>query len=179
MILKFLLPLSSLLIVGCSSISVSNDFDPNVKIEHFATYNFANTPHVGEDQLTYNRITSAIQRVLKNKCYRYNEGNATDMSILIHLNVTDKQRVVSDYQYVGMYPYRYGAGMMQTTRTIDYQEGQLIIDFFNLKKSETFYRANATDRIKELDSPKERERYINKVVSKMLKTFPSRCETTH
>lgn len=180
MLKNSLTALSSLLVVtlilaGCSTIKVTHDFDPTINASTFQTYRFANIAHIGDDQLTYNRITNAMTLTLNDKCYRNVEANTSSMSILIHLHVKDKQRVVTDYQYVGMYPYRFGAGMMSTTRTIDYQEGQLIIDFINNETKETFFRTQATDRIKELDSPQEREAYIKMVVTKMLAAFPSRC----
>jgi len=75
---------------------------------------------------------------------------------------------------VGMYPYRYRGMMVPTTRTYNYDEGQLVVDMINSKDNNIIYRLSVKDELKDFDTPQERTQYINEVIQTLLKEFPKR-----
>lgn len=124
------------------------------------------------DTLTLNRIDSALTNELTVKGYKKSEKQSADFLVYYHINVTNKTQIVNDYQMVGMYPYRYRGMMIPTTRTYNYDEGQLIIDMIDPKDNNIIYRISVKDEIKSFDTPQERTEYINKVIKTVLKDFP-------
>ncbi|HFU74259.1 MAG TPA: DUF4136 domain-containing protein [Helicobacteraceae bacterium] len=172
---KFLL--SALIIAifsGCSSIRVSSDYDPDFKAQTLHAYAIINKNKSGDDTLTMDRIEHAINHNLAQKGYHKVEKDGADFYILYHINVESKTRIDTDYQYVGLYPYRFGGGMVATTNTVNYDEGKLIIDIINPQDNKILWRSTATDRLHTLDTPEERTEYINEVIAKALEKFPQR-----
>lgn len=168
------LPLILLLITGCSSIRVSSDYDPDFKAETLHAYAIINKAKEGDDTLTMDRIQHAISHNLAQKGYHKVAKEDADFYVLFHVNVESKTRIDTDYQYVGVYPYRFGGGMVATTNTVNYDEGKLIIDMINPTDNKIIWRSTATDRLHTLETPKERTVYINEVITKALKDFPLR-----
>lgn len=164
----------TLLLSGCSSINVSSDYDPEFKAESLHSYHIINKAKKGDDTLTIDRIHHAINDSLAKKGYHQEAKKDADFYVLFHINVESKTRIDTDYQYVGVYPYRFGGGMVATTNTVNYDEGKLILDMINPTDNKIIWRSVATDRLHNLETPQERTEYINKVISKALKTFPQR-----
>jgi hypothetical protein len=63
------------------------------------------------------------------------------------------------------------------TRTYNYDEGQLLVDILNAKNNKIVWRGVATDSLKQLKTPEERVEYINKVMTSIFKTLPSKIMT--
>ena len=70
-------------------------------------------------------------------------------------------------------------GMMAVpvTRTYNYDVGQLLVDILNAKDNKIVWRGVATDSLKQLKTPGERVEYINKVMTSIFKTLPSKIMT--
>jgi len=164
----------SALFVGCSSIQVSHDYDPEFKLDALHAYTIINKTKEGDDTLTHDRIIHAIHHALAIKGYHKESKDKADFYILFHLDVASKTRIDTDYQFVGMYPYGMGGGMMQTTRVDNYDEGKIVIDLINPKDNKIIWRSIATDRLETLDTPNERTEYINEVITKALQDIPTR-----
>ena len=159
---------------GCSTLKVSSDYDKSFDLSTLSTY------YILEHNSTYNsltnrRINSALTTTLKQKGYKVaKDKESATFYILYHLNVTNKTQINTDYQFVGLYPYRYGSTMVATTRSYNYDEGKLIIDIIDPKSKSIIFQAIATDELPNLKTPKEREAYIFKVISRALETLPSK-----
>jgi hypothetical protein len=164
-----------LFVAGCSSVSVTADFDPATDFSTFKTYQWM--PSKGEDILTKNaiigkRVTGTVDKVLASKGYRVAATNAPDFYITAHAGVKDKMNV-SDYGYAygGWWgPYGpYG-------RNVDvqyYQEATLFIDIVQRhgENLELVWRGAGTDVVKDRD-PDEAQRYVDAAVEKILAQFP-------
>ncbi|MEA3372701.1 MAG: DUF4136 domain-containing protein [Campylobacterota bacterium] len=165
-----------LLLSACSTINVETDFNPEFSFNSLKTYAVIHKNKTGDDTLANDRIIEAINSDLRSKGYRTVSREEADYLVLFHTDVRNKTRIDTDYQHVGMYPYRYGyrsAMMVPTTRTYTYDEGKLIIDFVEPAENKIFWRGIATDRLKSFDSPEERIKYIHDAIGSLLKTFPA------
>lgn len=162
-------------VAGCSSISVTADFDPAVDFSTFRSYQWLTSK--GEDILTKNsmlgkRVSGAVDEVLASKGYGIAAAGAPDFYVTAHAGVKDKMNV-SDYGYAygGWWgPYGpYG-------RNVDvqyYQEATLFVDIIQRhgEDLELVWRGAATDVVKDRD-PEEAQRYIHTAVEKILSQFP-------
>ena len=176
--------LSTLIFSGCSTINVTNDFDPAFSFNDVKTYAILYKSKDYSDTLTDERIKTGIDIQLKQKGYIKVKRKDADIYVVFHTDVRNKTKIVQDYQYIGISPYRYGygygyGGMMAVpvTRTYNYDEGQLLVDILNAKDNKIVWRGVATDSLKQLKTPEERVEYINKVMTSIFKTLPSKIMT--
>jgi hypothetical protein len=170
---------TGLFFLGCSTIKVDTDYDPKFAFASLARYAIIYKPKEGSDTLTDDRIMHAINAAMAEKGYSSSEKADADFYVLFHTDVTSKTKIVTDYQQVGLYPYGYGyigyGGMViPTTHAYTYDEAKLIVDFIDPKENKIIWRGIATDRLKSLDTPEKRSRYIDEVITKLLKSFPKR-----
>ena len=155
---------------ACSTLSTSVDYDTHYNFKTIQTFAVVHKAKEGENTLTNERIESAIKNTLKVKGLKETNAQNADLVFLYHTNVQNKTDVYTDYQMVGY--GRYGGMVVSTPRTYNYDEGKLIIDAYNPKTNKTVYRAVAVDELPEKETPQEREKYINKVITKTLENFP-------
>lgn len=161
---------------ACSSLKVSRDYDTSFDMSRLKTFYLISNSEKLRDTLTINRLNKAIKNELKLKGYEETAREGADFLVYYHIDIKNKTQVVTDYQSIGMYPYRYRGMMVPTTRTYNYDEGQLIIDMINPENSNIIYRLSAKDQLKSLDTPQQRSKYINKVIKEILKDFPKRVK---
>ncbi len=169
--------LTAWLFSGCSTIKVDTDYDPEFSFADIKTYAIVHKARAGDDTLTVDRIIDGIHTQFEAKGYTKAERSNAEIYIVFHTDVRNKTKIVQDYQYVGMSPYRYRYGGMMavpTTRAYNYDEGKLLIDVLNPKDDKIVWRGIATDSIKDYDTPQERTDYINKVIATVLKSLPAR-----
>jgi hypothetical protein len=175
--MRYLAPLFMgllLLLGGCSTVRVSSDYDTEFDIRTLKTFYIMHNEEKLQDTLTINRIDTALKSELRLKGYELSSKASADFLIYYHINVKNKTEVITDYQMVGMYPYRYRGMMVPTTRTYNYDEGQLVVDMINSKDNNIIYRLSVKDELKDFDTPQERTQYINEVIQTLLKEFPKR-----
>jgi len=173
-----------MLFTGCSTIKVETDFDPEYSFSHAETYAIVYKQKEYEDTLTADRIMDGIRKELVSKGYTEVPRADADLFVVFHIDVRNKTKIVQDYQYIGISPYRYGygygyGGMMAvpTTRAYNYDEGKLLMDILNSKDNKIVWRGIATDSLKTYDTPKERTKYINKVMASIFKTLPAKSSS--
>ena len=149
---------------------VQNDYDPSYDFSKVKSFAVVHKQKEGEDGLTVKRIEKALTKALKVKGLVPTQPQKADLLFLFHLNVTNKTEIYTDYQMVGY--GMYGGMVISTPRSYNYDEGKLIIDAYDPKINQTVYRVVLTDELKERKTPKEREKYIDKAITKALKSFP-------
>ena len=154
------LMLITLLFNGCSSLRVSSDYDTSFDMKTLNQFHIMQNKTTLRDTLTTNRIDNALKHELEAKEYLSTSKDKANFLVYYHIDVKNKTQVVTDYQSMGMYPYRYRGMMMPTTRTYNYDEGQLIVDFIDPRDNNIIYRMSVKDELKTFDTPKERTNYI-------------------
>ena len=170
----FILTMSILIFIGCSSLQVSHDYDPAFNFNEQKTFVIVHHNREGEDTLYNDRLLRALEADLVSKGYVKREKEDADLVFVFHTKVEDKTDIDTDYQMVGFGMYRYGGGMVATTSTYHYTKGTLIIDALNPKNKKIVWRGIATDTLKERKTPEKRTEYINEVIQELMQSFPSR-----
>jgi len=180
--------------LGCATVDVAYDFDPEADFSALHTYGWQPIPKRSKaDAFVIKRIKAAVAQEMDAKGFRESES-APDFTIALH---GSKERKVDVQEWGYSYsprayyhPYgfrddrpgglsgpRWGRGedyeeYRSGTDVYEYEEGTLIIDIVDAKKKELLWRGSATDVIDPLASPEERTRTINETVKSILVNFP-------
>lgn len=163
----------SLLFSACSTLKVERDYDTSFDMTQLHKFAIIEDEQEFKDTLTTNRIDGAITQELKLKNYSLAKRESADFLIYYHISVKNKTQVFTDYQRVGMYPYRYRGMLVPTTHSYNYDEAQLIVDMIDPKDNNVIYRTSVKDELQTFDTPEEKTVYINKVIKSLLKDFPA------
>jgi Domain of unknown function (DUF4136) len=165
-----------LLSLGCSSVSVSTDFDDKIDFKKFSTYDWLASPETPsqaiQKELTSNtlveaRVKRAVDAQLPAKGLRKTTQNP-DVLVAFHTGVEDKVDVQS-WGYGYGWGWRYGGGGITT---INYQEGTLILDFIDPATNQLMWRGVAKKVLSKNTTPEKSEKGINEAVQKILEKYP-------
>jgi len=145
-----------LLLVGCSSVTVTSDYDPEYDFSSFKTFRWADAEEINPNDelakhpLIYKRVQDAVNRDLKAKGMELRESGNTDVVVMAHAGTKEKIQVhQTGGYYRGWYdPYwgPYGG----STHVSQYEEGTLVIDIVSWKKKELAWRGLGTTILKEV-----------------------------
>lgn len=170
---KLLLSMIGLwMLVGCSSLQVSSDYNPDYDFSKDKTYAIVSVDREGEDTLLKDRIKTALSNELERKGFKAVAKEKADLHFVFHMDVKDKTRIDTDYQMMGYRRYGYGGVMVSTTNTYEYKEGTLVIDALHPTDQKIRWRGIATDVLGEQKTPQERMAYIAEVMQAIFETFP-------
>jgi len=174
-----------ILLAGCSTIQISDDYNPDFNFKKLSS--FVVLYNKSADSLSKDRIVKALTEAFEAKGYKAVSKDKANFYVVFHTHVTDKSQIVTDYKVIGVpyygynyhgyrHPYRYNGGtaVVPVTRQINYKEGKLVVDALDAKTKKIFRRGTATDRLKSLKTPEERWAYIKRVVTKLLQSFPAK-----
>jgi len=187
--MKKLLPIFiiALILSACSSLKVYNDYDKTVDFNQFKSFSFYPWDYKHGYQINdydKNTIYNAIQREMEEKGYQYTkEVGDLVISLFVTLkNETSYEAYTNHYGgwagygggwgYYGFgYGYGYGPGYSSTTITeSNYEEGTLIIDFFNAADKKLIWQGIGSREV-EYDLDK-RDKKLPKNINQMLARFP-------
>jgi hypothetical protein len=174
--LKFSLLAVTLVLItlGCSTVSVTSDYDLNADFSKYKTF-YINTGELQGSKLesvplVKKRVLDAIESELLKKGFTKQDSTEADMTVFAQANTAEKMNVNS-YGY----SYGYGWGPYPYGRNIDisyYTQGSLIIDFVDNKKNELIWRGIGTAVLQDRGTPEEKEQFINEAVTKILEQYP-------
>ena len=172
------------LAVGCSNIKVQSDYDPAIDFSRYGAYAWipepaaadGEDPRIAGDDLLRQRIERAVDAGLSAKGMRRVDA-AGDASLLVteHVSVEQKLRVNTThygYGYGGWGYYGYGGPAYSDTRVDQYEQGTLILDFIDPGTKSLVWRGMAKKRLREAQTPEEREREVQRVVAAILEKYP-------
>ena len=152
-------------ISGCSSLSVSQDYDTKYDFATLKTFGFMETPtDAGVSQLTVDRVVSATKSSLE--YLGYTESDDPDFLVAMH-GGQKTQTQIDSYGYG--YGWGWGAGGVDVYQ---YQEGTLIIDIVDAKNKDLIWRGTGQDVVDPNADTQKRTETINNAVSKILAQFP-------
>jgi hypothetical protein len=165
------------LFIGCSSISVTSDYDPATDFSKLKTYQWLHAKEAGDDALAKNpligkRVEEGVKKALEAKGYTLDEIGTPDFYVAAHAGAKDKINV-TDYGYAyGGYWGRYG-GYGRNVDVSYYTEATLFIDIAQKvgDKIELIWRGAGTGTVE--DRPmEERQQRIDDATMKILAEFP-------
>jgi len=167
--LTFITLVTAILLVGCSTISVNQDYDPGYDFSKLKTFGFIPiSPEAGIDQINANRFGDAIKKEMTAKGYTVSEK--ADFGVAILFGKETKTNITTYGYGYGPYWGRYGG-----TTNVDvsqYDEGTLIIDIIDLNKKELVWRGTGTGALNPNATVEERTANINNAVAQILAQFP-------
>lgn len=183
--IRFVVPVLTavvLMISGCASFKVHSDYDPEVDFTQYVTYSWLpRTPDpdspVKSDSLLYNRIERAANNNLTAKGMKLVlPGEEANLLVTEHIGIEQKLQVnTTNYGYGSGYGYGrgayYGSGYQQTN-VDQYEEGTLMLDLIDAKTKQLVWRGTAQSRLKELNTPEERNKRIRDAVNAILERYP-------
>lgn len=171
-LLVFLVTL--LFLSGCSSVSVTNDYDPAIDFSNYKTFALFNGIIDGSElesaPLVKKRVLEAITNELNKKGLTVADTENADLIIYTQAGTAEKMNV-TDYGYSygswwGSYPYG---------RNIDvsyYTQASLVIDLVDNAKDELAWRGIGTAVVQQSGTPEERQERIDNAVAKILEQYP-------
>ena len=161
--------LAALLLGGCSSISVSTDWDRTVDFTAYRSFRWAPTKdsddiRQGQGSLLDTRIRRAVSAELANRGFRAADGRVAVPDLLLVYRVSARDRV--DVYRHSTYRRPYG-------RVVDvhqYREGTLVLMMVDPKLDQVIWEGAGRGAIGRNDSGEQ----IPAVVAKILEEFPPR-----
>jgi len=166
MILKTFIPIIAIAITGCSSLKVYTDFDPSVNIP--AKNSFAIVHKSYNDSIVVDRINAAIKTDLESKGYKQMPKEKADFDVIYEYGSKNKTDVESDFVPIGFF------GGYTEVSNYNYTEGTFDVRMVNPSTKKDFWTATAKNDLDKKESPAERTKYIDELISKILKKFPSK-----
>lgn len=173
------------LLVGCSSLQVSTDFDPSADFSAYKTFGWPGGDRPPEDALAQNpliakRIEHSIEEALKAKGYSMLEEGMPDIVIITHAGVQEKMQITNySTGYYGGYGGYHGYGHYggwgyggTHTDVTYYDEATLLMDFIDTDSKELVWRGVASKILGNTSDPERMQANIDKVIEKMLAGYP-------
>ena len=166
--LLFLTLYLTMLVLSCSPVTVSHDYDPQTNFNKLKTFTWMRIPRKANvNQLMVKRIKDAVTRELVAKGLSENSRNP-DFLIAMH-GATKEKLDIQDWGYSSPRAAYWG----QRDITVQqYTEGTLILDFVDAKSKEMIWRGVASGAVDPGASPEKRTKRINEGVAKLLAKFP-------
>jgi hypothetical protein len=170
-----------LLAAGCSSISVSHDWDKDAPYETYRSFDWlpaASTTKSAQttdaqgalqsSDLLDKRIKSAVDEELTLKGLS-KTSNSPDLYVTYHTGVEDKINV-TDWGYT--YSYDYWGWQDRRMDVYQYEQGTLVVDLIDAKTKELVWRGWATKTLETNPSPDKIQSTIQSAVYKILAEYP-------
>jgi hypothetical protein len=178
-----LLCFSLVTLVGCSSVSVTSDYDPAADFSGLKTYQWVKLQGTGDAlekaPLLMKRAIAAVDKGLVAKGYVKADGENADFYVAVHAGVKDKINVTNyGYGYGGWYgrgAYGVGGGNIDVNY---YQEGTIFIDVIQ-KKGEGFelmWRGAGTGTVDPPKDPVEAQAKADEIAAMILEQFPPKAK---
>lgn len=174
--MKKIIVISSILIliVACSPISVSTDYDTQADFSSLKSFNWLEGTVMSKkdalkpDGLVAKRVKEATISELERKGYVFVKTESPDFFVIVHTGVEDRIDIT---RWGYTYARRWGPFGRRTTVS-KYREGTLFIDIINARTKELIWRGSGTSPMNVAKTPEERDQFINDVVEKILENFP-------
>jgi hypothetical protein len=163
-------------VYGCSSLSVNYDFDQNVEWSKFQTYGWLETPQPSSNPSSPLQDTPLLkQRIHNSVDYEMEQRGITmsddpDLLVVYHLGTQEKIQVTDwGYRYSDYY-WGYGGRQIDVHQ---FTEGSLVIDLIDAETKNLVWRATGTGVVdQEQKSPDEMQSRADKVINKIMESFP-------
>jgi len=167
-----------MLVVACSSVRVSQDFDPSKNIVNLKTFAWKTEtqPPTGDirvdNPLLDGRIRDAVERNLTARGYQKQAETTPDFYIAYQYVIQrklDSDRPQTGIGFgIGSFGSRGGIGISTGTSVSEYDEGLLVIDFLGAREGELLWRGNGSRRVDQHSDPARTTERINEMVDKIM-----------
>ena len=169
----------AIVLTGCASVNVSQDYDPDVALSRLGTWQWRHPkqPLTGDvrvdNPLLDKRIREAIATHMASRNITWAQSKA-DLQVVYYLAIEPK--ILSDSYYstlgYGGYYHPWYGGFATETRIRQYDESRLTIDIHAGDTDELLWRGVGTYRFKTFQTPQKAAEAVQKTVDKILRQFP-------
>ena len=167
-------------LAGCSSVTVSQDFDTASDFSPFQTYNWLPkekpvSPDIRvNNPLLQSRFVDAINNGLQQSGYHLSES--PDLLVTYNYSITSKIKSDNFGTSFGIGYGRhrsYGAyGIGTNTMIHQYDVGALVIDIYDTRSDTVIWRGTGTETVTTHSTPEALTASVNKLVQQILIQFP-------
>jgi hypothetical protein len=169
-----LLAVALLAAAGCSTLSISTDFDKAADFTQYRTFTWKDTGD-GIDSIWNKRIEGVFSDTLAAKGLRRVDSGG-DLWVAAHPRLT-KETQINTYNTGWGYGYGwygYGGMGMATTTVTEIPVGTLMIDLVDAKKKELVWRGVASDTLNTDPNrtAEDREKKLRDVAAQMFTGYP-------
>jgi hypothetical protein len=169
-----LLAVALLAAAGCSTLSISTDFDKAADFTQYKTFTWKDTGD-GIDSIWNKRIEGVFSDTLAAKGLRRVDSGG-DLWVAAHPRLT-KETQINTYNTGWGYGYGwygYGGMGMATTTVTEIPVGTLMIDLVDAKKKELVWRGVASDTLNTDPNrtAEDREKKLRDVAAQMFAGYP-------
>lgn len=178
-----------LLMVGCSSLKVTSDYDKSFDFNAIKTYDYYGWAEDSDQILNRfdkERIEKAFGEEFNKRGMSYVEEGG-DVTVALYIVTEQKTQTTATttgvgvgggyggYGYGGYYGYGpgygWGGGMATTTyNDYDYTVGNLVVSVFDIEKKQLIWTSVGSGTVGE--NPDTREKNIPRVVAAIMKKYP-------
>lgn len=161
-----------ILLAGCKSIRVSQDYAIGTDFSQFKTYGYfkQGIDEADISDLDKKRILKAIDNQMLANGFSKSEN--PDMMISIFTEAQERVDVFNNWGWGGGFGWGgFGWGGMMGNNVNTVNEGVLYIDFIDAKKKELMWQGIGTAPIRS-DNPVKKTERINKIVQEILMQYP-------
>ena len=172
--LSCLLGMMLVLLAGCSTVSVTQDYDPQRDFTKYKKYAWMDQAIPGDalanNPLIRNRTKVAVDAALTSKGYTLTDLDKADFVVVIHAGIKERMRI-QDWGRYGWYDPWWGpyGGHVDVSY---YEEGTLVIDIVDAEDKEMVWRGMGTGIVKQYADPEKMQKDIDQDVNKILADFP-------
>jgi hypothetical protein len=161
------------LAAGCSSVSVTHDYDTSFDFSTFRSYGWLAAPapppaNEVVDELILGRIRRAVEAELAAKGYTP-AAEAPDFMVAVHCSVKSQVHVSSQPDVGGPYGGYWGATRVYVSTT---EEGTIVVDLLDARSHRQVWRGVATGTVERSATPEARDARIAEAVKALLDAFP-------
>jgi hypothetical protein len=171
---KIIALLILIVLMACSSIKVSYDYDRQADFSKYKTYAFSEeSMDMGLDQLNRDRVIDAVKNQMALKGFIQSHTP----EVVVDIHVKGEKKTTATATTTGTpRMYRYG-GYATTQVTYDeYIEGTMFITLVDKAEDKIIWQGIGTKTIDENASPEKREESINSSVEKIMANYPPESE---
>jgi len=179
---KIAILLLVIIIFGCSTIKVSQDYKLATDYSNLETYAWQSETQekTGDPRLDNplldNRIRDAVDNFLLGKSFKRSSDNIPDFYVAYTLKIfrrIDSSGGSSGFSFgFGSFGRGGGFGISTGTQVGEYDESMLVIDFIEPDSGDLLWRGIGTRRFSQHSKPEETTQMVNETVKKVLSQFP-------
>ncbi|WP_372680536.1 DUF4136 domain-containing protein [Desulfosarcina sp.] len=165
---------------GCTTVQVSQDYDPHADTSGYGTWHWRNPVQSAtgdiriDNPLLDKRIRHAVDNHLKGRHIIGAAQERPDIYLSYHLTI--QQKIQSDSYYstvgVGSYYHPWYGGLATETRIRQYDEGRLTIDIHSAESGALMWRGVGVFRLRTHNTPEDAAEATQEIVDKILFQFP-------
>lgn len=165
-------------LIGCSSISVSSDYDPEYDFASFKTFRWVVDKEINPNNelakhpLIYKRVKDAVTKNLESKGMKLLESGVADVVISAHAGTKERIQVHQTGGYYRGWYDPYWGPYGSSTHVSQYEEGTLVIDIIHWKNKELAWRGMGTQILREYKDQERITEEVNIWVDKILAKYP-------